>query len=1518
MGNIAIHIYYQNNFKEIILKDTDTDIWSIVFENNGDIKIANKKVSKSHIFFEKIQSDWSLSPKDNNIEIRLLNIIINEPRIISYEDTYEINFINRNTKALVWIRNADELNQNFFKYPLENKTITVGGESTNSIILTDSAIGNKSFEIRYENRNYVLYPIDGEVYINEEKVENSQRIKVNDEIRICGNKIIVRKDCLEVFNKLEIKNLNKEDDDTNYPLFKRPPRFYPPIPNETVEIPDPPPMPTKPSTSLISIFLPAIIMVGITIFISIFFSRYGIYSVMFMLGSVIVSVINLLTQKSNYKKQIKIREQKYLEQIDHYRKQFDKQKTIQSESLYKIHPNIDECMKIVKLRDKNLWNRTPQDEDFLDLRIGIGNVPFGVKIQTGKKQLMLEPDILAEEPHKLADEYYNISNVPVTIPIAKNGITGLIGTRFNLIPSVLSLITQLCTHHSYVEVKLVIIYPSNESEQWENLKWLPHVWDDDYKVRFMAKDKISAHQMLTTFNDILKERERKVKNQYDGIVYIPHYVFILADMSLLENEPIMSYLSKSNHNLGYSSIFLANRIEALPRDCKSILEIDTKLGRFIKSSIYAEKEIFIPDKVASETVENFARLMSPIRLKQTTVSTDIPKKITLFEMYKVNSVEELNIPERWAKSEAFSSLAVPLGVGMGGEVLYFNIHEKAHGPHGLVAGTTGSGKSEILQSLIASLAINFHPNDLAFVIIDYKGGGMADLFSGLPHLIGTITNLDGKRIMRALIAIESEMKRRQELFREYGVNHIDNYQKLYKRGQCKEPLPHLIMIFDEFAELKVDQPEFMTQVISAARIGRTLGIHLILATQKPSGVVDDQIWSNSSFKLCLKVKTTQDSMEVLKTPDAADIKYPGRAYLQVGNNELFELFQSAWSGAEYKGNKDNSSNKINISKVDINGKRTLLYSNTLGEEKEEEVSELGVLKQHIIKISEDLNIRKLKNLWTKPIPDKIYISDIDYKPLKDEISAVMGMIDDPYKQTQYPLVHNFIKDGNLLIYADIALGKTTSIQTLIVSLVENYTPDKVCFYILDFGSKVLKSFEQLNHCGDVVTMDEEKKYKYFVKMIDREMQKRKEEFARHSVANYYAYKQIVQSEMPIWIIMLDNYSNFIELYPDEEEFLIRLCRDGASLGIYVVFTVSKPSDIRYKIAMYFKSVIAIGVEDKYELSSIVGKARSFDIPDIPGRGFIKGQPPLEIQISLPFKGDTEAERLKQMREWIKKYSNKDEKIWDRRIPLLPSQFNISELYNTYKVLENTKEEYLPIGLNEDVEVVNINLNKNPYKLITGSYGLGKTNMLKTMLLTLAKKYTPEQVEIYIVDNIYGDLYDYKNLPHVAKYCNTSQNELDEIFEHLKQELELRKNKMIEKKEDTKEEKYILIVIENIIDIIRQDKYNQTKFLENLIKGRSLGVGVWVSAPIEELSSEYHPLAQAVKNLQQGIYFGDLLEQSIFNVRIKYSQEQRKIPGEGYLIIKGQYTYIKTPYATEEEIKDYIENINNKYYKEEVG
>lgn len=385
--------------------------------------------------------------------------------------------------------------------------------------------------------------------------------------------------------------------------------------------------------------------------------------------------------------------------------------------------------------------------------------------------------------------------------------------------------------------------------------------------------------------------------------------------------------------------------------------------------------------------------------------------------------------------QVYKSMAAPLGVKANDEIVYLDISDKgsAHGPHGLVAGTTGSGKSEILQTYVLSMATLFHPYEVGFVIIDFKGGGMANQFKDLPHLMGTITNIDGREITRSLLSTKAELVKRQTLFAAAGVNHINDYIKLYKKGEVTQPLPHLIMIVDEFAELKAEYPDFMKEIISAARIGRTLGIHLILATQKPAGVVDNQIWSNSKFKLCLKVQTKEDSNEVIKTPLAAEIKEPGRAYFQVGNNEVFELFQSAFSGA--KVTEGSSERPVELYELNKWGKRKLVYTNKTSQTREDAPTELEEIVEHVHNYCAAHGIARLPGICLPPLPDTLRADRLSRfeKDICKGIIIPIGMYDDPENQIQGNYEVNFTA-SNTYIIGSPQSGKTTLLQTIILQI----------------------------------------------------------------------------------------------------------------------------------------------------------------------------------------------------------------------------------------------------------------------------------------------------------------------------------------------------------------------------------------------------------------------------------------------------------------------------------------------------
>lgn len=429
----------------------------------------------------------------------------------------------------------------------------------------------------------------------------------------------------------------------------------------------------------------------------------------------------------------------------------------------------------------------------------------------------------------------------------------------------------------------------------------------------------------------------------------------------------------------------------------------------------------------------FSRQLSNFKVRENASNAAIPDMLTFLDMYKTSRVEDLDMYHKWLENRTYESMRSLIGQKAGEQPVYLDIHEKYHSHHGLVAGTTGSGKSETLQTYILSLVLNYHPHEVAFILIDYKGGGMAQSFIGLPHLAGVITNLGGNQTTRALLSINAEIKRRQRTFNEYKIKHIDAYIELYRNGEAEEPMPHLLIIADEFAELKKEQPDFVRALVSAARVGRSLGINLILATQKPSGVVDDEIWSNTRFRICLRVADKQDSNEMLKRTDAAYITGTGRGFLQVGNDEIFDEFQSGWSGAPYTPEVPfNDDSKAKAVIIGLTGKPEAVKKKKKKKgDNVKKFTQLDAMVQYAANLAEENHIKPLRQIWLPPLPGLFYLDDLELTWDEKQIKLPVGLADDPQNQRQFPVYLDFIRDGHLLICGSAGSGKTSLVQTIL-------------------------------------------------------------------------------------------------------------------------------------------------------------------------------------------------------------------------------------------------------------------------------------------------------------------------------------------------------------------------------------------------------------------------------------------------------------------------------------------------------
>lgn len=1082
-----------------------------------------------------------------------------------------------------------------------------------------------------------------------------------------------------------------------YPDYHRSPRIIKRAPKDEIKLENPPSVIQKNNQGLLRTILPPLVMVGVSVVMAMLRAS-GVFMLMSLATTsvtVVISIVEYFKDKKQYKIKKKKRKEKYTEYFENKEKQIYQIQKIQRENAFYHYPSPSEVFKMVSHYDSRIYEKRPGDFDFLTYRLGVGKVKSTASVRNGNGTSIDLDDPLMEKAYNLVNSKQILKNMPIKTDLMHVSI-GYVGPEDLVREQLQWMLCQLATFQSYHDVRFIAVFNEKNYDKWSWLKWLRQFDLPDLKTKGFVFNSKSCDLIMNYLNQILKDRQNEFKLATDAerenMKYTPQYVLIVEDEQLILDHAIMEILGAEPEKLGLSLVYVKDVMSSLPENIKTVIDIrDRHTGELVMEQGKLIQKQFKLDHLNNENKELMPRQLASLNHLET-LKSSVPEKLTFMQMYGVKTVEDLNITQRWNKHSPYKTLAVPLGVSGPDEIVDLNLHERAHGPHGLIAGTTGSGKSELIQSYILSLAVNFHPYDVAFLLIDYKGGGMANLFKDLPHLVGTITNLDKAQSMRALESINAELKKRQRLFSKYGVNHINAYQKLFKEGKAEEPMPHLFMISDEFAELKSEQPDFMDELISTARIGRSLGVHLILATQKPAGVVNDQIWSNSNFKISLKVSDREDSMEVLKTPDAANITLPGRAYLEVGNNEMYELFQSAYSGADYRPDEDNSSESFLIKKIDKLGQQHVISQDLSGLDEtghvEKVPTQLEAVVNKVHDLFEESGAKPLAQPWLPPLRSWISINELDKRDFREEwnkpkepLKAVIGQVDIPIEQSQRPVSINLTEDGNLAVFASAGNGKSTFLQTLIMQLARTHTPEELNIYLLDFGTNGLQPLRDLPQVADIIAVDEEEKITKLITRLRQTIQKRKHLFSQEAVANVSMYEQKTGKTLPEIMVVIDNYEGFAGMAYEDLLFstLVELARDGISIGVHLVISASELRSVLTQLRNSFKLKIALKQNNNNDVDELVGKTK-LEIDDLPGRGLIKLEEARLFQVAVPVDGKNGLDIINNLQAEVSEMQAQWHGEKPEAIPTIPEQLYADEFIKNKTTQSVLKDNALPIGL----------------------------------------------------------------------------------------------------------------------------------------------------------------------------------------------------------------------------------------------
>ena len=1496
--------------------DNVTKYWINDYDLNGN--------ERELIAIENNNNSWNLLSNDS-CEIEINGNVLNQV-VLSLNSFYYLKIKEGeiNNYALLFIQNDNDTT--FKRYEFSDGEYKIGKNDDQNIVL-NSPIINENHAVLEKNKDgFHIKAVDSNygVYVNKERI-SSKKLENGDQIFIGGYSIIVLNNQLLInnpFNNLKFnsenikeasnpiydKELLKTEEDDNAVLYSedeyysRQPRFMTSLTEENINIDNPPSKIEEDNTPILYTIGPMLTMTmtsAVSVSTSLINVANGKSTWLSSLPALIIAAAMVAStllwpslmrryNKKNQKKKEKERQEKYSKYLDEKKEIIENIKRNQYQVLIENFPEPKMLQNTI-INKRKLWERKINSDDFLNVRLGIGTIPLKVRLNFSQEDFSMIEDNLKEKLKELTENSKEISNSPVTINLTERNKLVLIGQDYYKNIMLKSIILQLATYHAYNDLKMVFMLDNIDEEFSEDVKILPHTWSDNKDIRFFANSYDEMSKISFYLEQVYMDRKysdndgKRVENDIDYKNVQPYYLLVVDNIKKKKNIEIIDKILKENKNLGFGLIIINDGISNLPNECNDFLTANGNNSGIIKNDLNTNnQQTFVMDNFDEINMGLMCEKLANIPIKGDDGFDELKSSVGFLEMYKVGRVEQLNILDRWKNNNPVNSLSVPIGLRADGELFNLDLHEKFHGPHGLIAGMTGSGKSEFIITYILSMCLNFSPEEISFVLIDYKGGGLTGAFENkltgmkLPHLAGTITNLDTAEIKRSLSSIQSELKRRQELFNSVKAKlnestlDIYKYQALYRSGVIDIPIPHLFIISDEFAELKKEQPEFIDELISTARIGRSLGVHLILATQKPSGIVDDQIWSNSKFRVALKVQEKSDSMDVIKCPDAVTLKKAGRFYLQVGYNDYFAIGQAAYAGTKYIP-KDKVSKIVNrdITFIDNIGNSI----NNIETVKREEVADLGeelpnILK-YICKAAKEKNMYS-RQLWLDKIPDVIYVNNLinkyKFSTKPYDIKAIIGELDDPSNQRQDLLTLNFNEGGNALIYG--SSNKEIMISSIIYSLIINHSSDEINIYVVDFGSEMFGTFKDAPQVGDVVFINEEEKLNNLFNSLSRELEKRKKIFSDYN-GSYELYIKNSGKTLPRLIVFINNYEALSENYEDYVDVISSLSREGEKYGISFVISASGVNAISGNTTQNFNNIFALQFNDSTDYTSLFGSTHGMVPSDIEGRGLVKIDGNIyEYQTAYPYKWDEIITFIKNVCSQLNEFvENKAQKI-----AVLPNHVRYLDIANYITDLRN-----VPIGIiKESLEISSFNYLQYPISLVSSQDISILENFVPSLCQVLQNV---SNTELYVIDSneLIKDSVTFKN------YYSTNLDDVYDVFNN------------VMNNDTNKNHIFLIYGIDTFINHFDQEKGRTLKSLLSNLKNKK-NVRVIIADSINKIKNyEYDDFYQNCVQSVYAIWVGSGINDQFTIKCSTYNKDTRgELPTDfGFNVNRGNANLIKT-------------------------
>ena len=1096
---------------------------------------------------------------------------------------------------------------------LQPGRFAIGRDRGVDLVIADRSVSRHHAVIEVDaNRQVTVHPVPDAangVTVNDVEIDGPAVVSDDDVVGLGGTRV--------AFRSFE-RSTHEHHDRLGQIEFHRTP-YRPPI---VIERPSDPigPIPTRPEPRKLQIFA---VLAPLAAGLAMYAFTHQVQFLALTLISPVVMVATAIEERRSGRRNFGRQLADFRDGLVSHRARLDTLRHAERIDRLRAAPDLADLVRRAELRTIDLWPRGRSAPDFLSIRLGLGTatVQFAIELEPGGDS-DLRDDALAA-----VDGIDTITNVPVSVDLCADAVIGIHGEPPLVAGIVSSLAIQAATLHSPEDLTIVAAVGADRSLDW--LKWLPH-------LRSVASPLSGGHLVThRAETDALIERLIEVAtfrtgddSDRAGDRSWPR-ILLLVDADLEPDPAQVARLLDLAPRAGISVVWMAASAAGVTRYASRSLAVHRAQGAAMVGVLtstdpeIADQQLEL-EHLRHRLADRAARSLAPVRDASTaSLATSIPRTAPLLDVLGVGNPTAEWVAQQWHRATGYG-LRFPIGVGATGNIEFDLVHD---GPHTLIGGTSGSGKSELLQSMVAALAAHHPPTRLNFLFVDYKGGASSQIFERLPHTVGYVTNLSAELSLRALTSLRAELNRRMAILE----GRAKDLAELLEVAPDEAP-PSLVIVVDEFATLVKEVPEFVEGVIDIAQRGRSLGIHLVLATQRPSGSVNENILANTNLRISLRMLDRAESTSIIDSPDAADIPVPlrGRGLARLGPRQLVE-FQSAFAGAPVVGADTRQPVLVASFARTDDSPRPIVAAPQPGEVAP--VTHLCAVIDAVVAADRDAGHPVPRRPWRDVLPAVVTLDDvlsvptIEASPVLAGRHLTVGLIDAPEQQDQRPGIVDLEQGGGWLVFGSGGSGKTTLLRTIAAALDRSAETDPVATIVFDFASRGLVGLRALPSVIDVATGDDLEAVTRHLTMLGVELERRRRLLADAGAEHLTAYQSADHGDHPPLtriVVLIDGFGGLSSTLLEPagglgiasemwSELVYRLVIDGRQVGIHAVITADRRNAVpsRLHAAIANRLILRHADEGSYAEHGIpLARAGGLDLT--PGRGLLHGDTLIQI------------------------------------------------------------------------------------------------------------------------------------------------------------------------------------------------------------------------------------------------------------------------------------------------------------------